>query len=99
MITQVSGIDMLKQSEKDSLQKLMSLEIKKLNKKFKDISSFYLHVKEHKKEKSKPKYSFHSKIIISGHNIETESFGWDYSKSLRDLFDKIEEEINHKFLK
>lgn len=96
MISQISGIDLLNESEKSSIQQIINSELEKLNKKFKDISSFYLHIKEHQKEKSKPKYSFHSKIIINGDNIETDSFGWDHRKSLRELFNKIENEINHK---
>lgn len=97
MITQISGIDLLTDSEKNSFQNLINFELEKLGKKFKNISSFYLHIKEHQKEKSSPKYSFHSKIIINGTNIETDSFGWDHRKSLRELFNKIENEINHKF--
>ncbi len=97
MIPQISGIDLLNDSEKNSIQQIINSELEKLNKKFNNIFSFYLHIKEHKKEKSKPKYSFHSKTIINGHNIETDSYGWDHRKSLRELFDKIENEINHKF--
>lgn len=97
VMIQTSGLDLMTGNERNAFEIIINNELEKLNKKFKNISSFYLHFKEHQKKGAKPKYSFHSKILIDGKNIETESFGWDSGKSLRELFNKIENEINHKF--
>ena len=97
VIIETSGLDLMKDNEKILFDKSISSELEKLNKKSKDISHFYLHFKEHKKEGAKPKYVLHSKISINNNHIETESFGWDLKKVLKELFKKIENEINHKF--
>ncbi|MEK6914544.1 MAG: hypothetical protein AABW83_02730 [Nanoarchaeota archaeon] len=93
---QTSGIDLMKDNEKNLFDKIINSELEKINKKFRNISSFYLHFKEHKKEGAKPKYSLHSKISINVFHIETTSSGWDLREVLKELFRKIDNEIEHK---
>jgi ribosome-associated translation inhibitor RaiA len=71
---------------------------KKLQRAYKEINYLEIYLKDYKKSKnSKDKYSIHLKVISPHPLIKSDSSDWDLKKALRIAFEKLINELEHKF--
>ena len=94
---QVKGIENLDEKEKATLDKISSDCFKKIKRKFNDLS-LKIHIKQYNVEGKRKKYSINVDALSSGKALfKANSFGWNLSIVLHDVFNKISTQAEHKF--
>ncbi len=91
------GFELLTDKEKKEFQRIFDNNFNKIQRKIKNISSFIFHFKEYEKDGKVKKFSINSKIIFDNKIIEASAYDWDFNKSVHKIFNKLNEEIEHKF--
>lgn len=94
---QTINFDLLNEQEKEDFQKLFNEYLKKIERKLKNINYFIVHFKEYEKDGKGKKFSIHVKIISSAKTIEADTFDWDFKRAVHKVFNKLEQEIEHRF--
>ncbi len=97
MVTlQTKGFEILTPKTKEEFEKLWEEYSEKIERKLKNIESVRIHLKEYS-HGGKTKFSVHALVNYAGKSIEADSYDWDLRRTLHKLFNKIEQEIEHKF--
>ncbi|MGP6220865.1 CBS domain-containing protein [Caldiplasma sukawensis] len=61
--------------------------------------SFQIHVAKHKENEGKIKYSVRTRLLGRKLNMTVDSYGWNYARTLSDIFDIYETRIKKEFSK
>ena len=93
---QTKGFEILTEKTKEEFEKLWKEYSEKIERKLKNIESVRIHLKEYSPG-GKTKFSVHALVNYAGKSIEADSYDWDLRRTLHKLFNKIEQEIEHKF--
>jgi ribosome-associated translation inhibitor RaiA len=93
---QTKGFDLLTPSTKEEFQKIWEEYSKKLERKLKNIESLRIHIKEHNKG-GKTKFSIIAVIDYAGKSLKAEDSDWDLRRTFHKVFNKLQEEAEHKF--
>ena len=93
---QTKGFELLTPQTKDNFMKLWEESQEKLERKLRDIESLRIHLKEYSPG-GKTKFSIHALMVYSGKTMEADSVDWDLKKAFHKVFNKLQEEIEHKF--
>lgn len=94
---QTIGFNSLEEDDLADFQKLFSEYSKKIERKLKKISSFVINVRAYRKSGSRKKFSIHVRVVAPTKIFEAEAHDWDFSRVLHKVFNKLEEEIEHRF--
>ena len=94
---QTIGFDSLDERELAHFDKLFSEYSKKIERKLKKISAFIINVKAYRKSGSRKKFSVHVRVVAPTKIFEAEAYDWDFRRVLHKVFNKLEEEIEHRF--
>jgi len=94
---EVKGLEILDEKEKIIADKLFQEYYKKIQRKIKNNLKIKIHIKEYNKEGKRKKYSINVDIISSGKIFRAESYAWDFSVAIHDVFKKVLTQIEHKF--
>lgn len=97
MVTlQTVGFEILSEDTKKEFQKLFDEYSKKIDERLKNAESFRIKIKEYTKG-GKTKFSIHVLLTYSGKSLEAEASDWDLNRTFHKVFNKIEQEVEHKF--
>ena len=97
VFVQTVGFDQLSKEDMSHFESLFNNHFKKIQRKIKDAETFVFHLKEYEKEGKRMKFSLHSRIIWGNKMIEANAFDWEFNKTVNKVFNKLEQEIEHKF--
>jgi len=93
---QTKGFELLTPKTKEEFQKLWQEYSEKIERKLKNVESCRVHVKEYSPG-GKTKFSIHVLVTYAGKAMEADAVDWDLNRTFHKVFNKIEEEIEHKF--
>jgi len=97
-IIQFTGLNDLTESDQSRVRDLSSEHYSKIKRALKNITSLAVHIKMHKKEGSKHKFSVHVKAIAPTVMFtSTKAVDWDIARVMHKAFNDIEQEIKHRF--
>ncbi|MBS3071113.1 hypothetical protein J4407_02325 [Candidatus Pacearchaeota archaeon] len=98
MNLQTIGFDLIDENDKKDFDKIFEEYSERIQKKLKNISSFTIHLKEYNKEGARKKFCVYIHILAPTRvAFKAEAFDWDFKRTLHKAFNKIEQEIEHKF--
>jgi len=90
------GFEILAPKTKEDFQKLWEGYSKKIERKLKNIESVRIHLKEYSPG-GKTKFSIHMLANYAGKSMEADAFDWDLKRAFHKVFNKIEQEAEHRF--
>ena len=90
------GFDALTPKTKEDFQKLWEEYSQKIERKLKNIESCKIHLKEYSPG-GKTKFSIHVLVDYAGKAMEADASDWDLNRTFHKVFNKIEQEVEHKF--
>ena len=93
---QVTGIDLLDDTEKGTANKLVNEYYQKVFRELKHITEVTVHIKTHSKGGKRKKFDIRIKAIAPTGIFEAQESDWDLANSLHRVFKNIEREIQHK---
>lgn len=93
---QTIGFETLTEKTKNEFQKLWEEYSKKIEYKLKNVENIKIRLKEHSPG-GRIKFSIHVMVAYSGKAMEADASDWDLNRTFHKVFNKIEEEIEHKF--
>ena len=94
---QTIGFDVLEERDKKDFEKLFNEYSVKIQRKLKNISSFAIHLKEYEKDGLRKKFSVPVRVVAPTRIFEADAANWDFKRTLHKVFNKLEQEIEHKF--
>ncbi|MBI4116997.1 hypothetical protein HY449_04615 [Candidatus Pacearchaeota archaeon] len=94
---QTIGFGVLEERDKKDFEKLFNEYSVKIQRKLKNISSSAIHLKEYEKDGLRKKFSVHARIVAPTIIFEADAANWDFKRTLHKVFNKLEQEIEHKF--
>ena len=92
----IKGDDLLNRDEKVILDKLTDEYLNKIQRKFQN-SLLEVHIKVYDKDGQRKKFSLNVHLISTKGNIDASDADWDFSRVLHKVFNKILNEIEHRF--
>jgi len=93
---QTKGFEILTGKTRDDFQKLWEEYSEKVGRRLKNVESVRIHLKEYSPG-GKTKFSIHALVSYAGKSMEAEASDWDLRRTFHRVFNKIEQEIEHKF--
>ncbi|MEK6859887.1 MAG: HPF/RaiA family ribosome-associated protein [Nanoarchaeota archaeon] len=93
------GGESLTDEEKDIVLRISEAHSEKISRYIKNINSFDVHLKCHKKKSNVKRYEIAVRITGDGMIFEAETDEWDLKKAAVKAFDKILSEIEHRVRK
>ena len=90
------GFEILTGKTRDDFQKLWEEYSEKVERRLKNVESVRIHLKEYSPG-GKTKFSIHALVSYAGKSMEAEASDWDLRRTFHRVFNKIEQEIEHKF--
>jgi len=93
---QTKGFEALTEKTKAEFEKLWAEYSVKIERRLKNAESCKIHLKEYSPG-GKTKFSIHALVIYAGKSMEADSSDWDLRRTFHKVFNKIEQEIEHKF--
>ena len=93
---QTKGFEILTQKTRDEFQKIWDEYSAKIERKLKNAESFRVHIKEYSPG-GKTKFSIHAVVDYAGKSMEANASDWDLRRTFHKVFNKIEQEIEHRF--
>ena len=93
---QTVGFEILTEKTRNEFQKLWEEYSKKIERKLKNAESVRIRLKEYSPG-GKTKFSIHVLVSYAGKSIEADAFDWDLKRTFHKVFNKIEQEIEHRF--
>lgn len=98
MDVQTVGLKRLNDEEKRDFREIFLEHSNKIGRRLKNISLFIFHFKEYDKKGTRKKFSIHARIIAPVKRIfEATALDWDFRRTLYKVFNKFENEIEHRF--
>ncbi len=95
---QFIGLNELKAEEQARVRDLSAEYYDKIKRALKNITSLVVHIKLHKKEGNRRKFSAHVKAIAPTAILtSTKAVDWDIARVMHKAFQDIEQEIRHRF--
>jgi ribosome-associated translation inhibitor RaiA len=94
--TQITGIDLLDEKEKQLAEKLISDYYLKIKQLVRNDLSFGVHIKEYNTEGQKKKYAITIKASFAGKNLESNADDWDFARTIHKAMKKLENEIEKR---
>jgi ribosome-associated translation inhibitor RaiA len=92
---QFIGLNELEESQKETINSLVTKHLEKIKRFIYNISSVHIHIKQHKKNDHASTYSLHVKISVPTKIFEAEKSDWDLTKAGHMCFEALENEIQH----
>jgi len=93
---ETKGFEILTEKTRNEFQKLWEEYSKKIGRRLKNTESIKIHLKEYSPG-GKTKFSIHALVSYAGKSIEADAFDWDLRRTFHKVFNKIEQEIEHRF--
>lgn len=93
---QTVGFEILTEKTRNEFNGLWEEYSKKIERKLKNAESCRIHLKEYSPG-GKTKFSIHVLVSYAGKSIEANASDWDLRRTFHKVFNKIEQEIEHKF--
>jgi len=93
---QTVGFEILTEKTRNEFNKLWEEYSKKIERKLKNTEACRIHLKEYSPG-GKTKFSIHVSVSYAGKSIEADAFDWNLRITFNKVFNKIEQEIEHKF--
>ena len=93
---QVIGIKDLDEEERAKVDFLIDEYYNKIQRMVKNLTSIVLHIKAHKKEGKRKKYSFKLRTVFATKTYETSSSDWDLERTGHMVFKQMMNQIQHK---
>jgi len=93
---QTVGFEILTEKTRNEFNELWGEYSKKIGRKLKNAESCRVHLKEYSPG-GKTKFSIHALVSYAGKSIEANASDWDLRRTFHKVFNKIEQEIEHKF--
>lgn len=90
------GFEALTTETRSEFQKLWEEYSKKIERKLKNAESFRIRLKEYSPG-GKTKFSIHALVSYAGKSLEADASDWDLRRAFHRVFNKIEQEIEHRF--
>ena len=94
---QIKGMESLGEEEKKKANKIFEDYYKKIQRKLKNDLSLKIYIKEYNKEGKRKKYSINAEAISSKKIFKANSYDWDFSVAVHDVFNKILTQAEHEF--
>ncbi|HLC78724.1 MAG TPA: hypothetical protein VJH92_06380 [Candidatus Nanoarchaeia archaeon] len=94
---EVKGIDLLNELEKGEANGLLEDGFKKLKRKLKESSRLKVHIKVYSPEGNRRKFSINFELFFASSHLEASVAEWDFSKAIHNGFEKLGNQIEHKF--
>ncbi len=95
-IIQFIGLNELEDIEKDMVNRITTQYYQKIKRALKNIISFVVHIKQHKKSGHVSKYSIHIRVKSPKRMFESaKDADFDLARALHKSFENIETEIKH----
>ncbi|MBI3623167.1 HPF/RaiA family ribosome-associated protein [Candidatus Pacearchaeota archaeon] len=94
---EIAGLDLLSESEKAEYNRLIEEGFKKLKRKLKESSRLKIHIKVYSPEGNKRKFSLDFDLFFGSSHFHADSVDWDFVKAIHKAFEKLENQIEHKF--
>ena len=91
-----TGFEALTAKTREEFQKLWAEYSAKIERKLKNVESVRIHLKEYSPG-GKTKFSIHALVDYAGKSLEANASDWDLRRTFHKVFNKIEQEIEHKF--
>ena len=91
-----TGFEALTAKTREEFQKLWVEYSTKIERKLKNVESVRIHLKEYSPG-GKTKFSISALVSYAGKSMEADSSDWDLRRTFHKVFNKIEQEIEHKF--
>jgi len=95
MIIQFIGLKKLNEDEISILNRISNKEKGKIDREIKN-SKVILSIKKDDKDGKRSRYSIEAKINAPNTKFAAQSQEWDLAKATHKVFNKLEQEINHK---
>ncbi len=96
-IIQFIGVNDLSEEEQAIVNALSTEYYQKIKVALKNLTSMAVHIKMHKKEGSKKKFSIKVRVMAPTHVFESKhAVDWDLARTVHKAFKNIEHEIEHK---
>jgi len=92
-----SGIEDLKQDEKEVLHRICGDYYPKVKRLHRDMTSVKVELKVLKKAGERRKYGVYAKSMSPARTFRSEVFDWELSPALHKAFQKIQKEMKHSF--
>ena len=93
---QVTGIDELKEEERDIVNTLANDYYGKIQRVLQNELSIKVHVKQHSKTGKRHKSDIRVKVIAPTRIFESQESDWDLARTLHRAFKNIERQLEHK---
>jgi len=93
---QITGIDELKEGERDIVNTLVNEYYGKIQRVLQNEISIKLHIKQHSKTGNKHKSDIRIKVTAPTKVFESQESDWDLARTLHRAFKNIERQLEHR---
>ena len=96
MSVQFINLKILEEEEKPTVNKLVDEYFSKIQREIKN-ASLIVQFKKYNKEGRRAKYSIHARVDAPSIICSAEASDWDLARTLHKVFNKVQNEIKHKY--
>lgn len=94
---EITGFDLLNESEKKDAVMIVEEGFKKLKKKLKEASRLKIRIKVYSPEGKKRKFSLDLELFFGSSHFKADSVEWDFAKAVHKGLEKLNTQVEHKF--